>query len=343
MEILNVGLIGYGISGAFYHAPIIEYSLGLNLYSVVTSKEDIVRAKYPKVKIYSSSELLFQDPSVDIVVIATPNHLHFDLAIEAIKNNKHVIIEKPFSITTSEAKKILEFSKKKKVIVSAYYNRRWDCDYLTIKKIINKEIVKEVKLFESYFDRYKPIVGDKWKECKLPGAGTLYDVAPHLLDQAIHLFGMPISIYAEVDYQRPETIMDDFFCIILTYPKMKAILRSSSIAFNSDLRFRVYGSNSMVIVRGRDAQGEMLQAGLNPSIKNWKPAKNMIVTLYDSKNCKEIRPEIGGYDDYYSKFRDAVITNSTFLIKADDILNSAILLDYAVLSHKLARSVKINE
>lgn len=191
---VRVGLIGYGYASKTFHAPLIAGTPGMELAVISSSDAGKVHADWPGMPVVSDPKQLFNDPHLDLIVIPTPNDTHFPLAKPALEAGKHVVVDKPFTVTLSQARKLETLAKSAGLVLSVFHNRRWDSDFLTLKQIIAEGQIGEVVYFESHFDRFRPQVRDRWREQAGPGSGIWYDLAPHLLDQAVQLFGLPVSI-----------------------------------------------------------------------------------------------------------------------------------------------------
>ncbi|MBN1924742.1 MAG: Gfo/Idh/MocA family oxidoreductase, partial [Prolixibacteraceae bacterium] len=219
MEIFNVGIIGYGLSGRYFFSPFIEAHPGFRLKAFVTSQTGIVANDYPGVKVYGNVDDFLQTAGLDLIVVASPNNTHYEYAGKALLSGIHVIVEKPFTVTSGEAESLIKLSKEKQKLLIPFQNRRWDGDFLTVKKIIAEGSIGEVVEYESHFDRYRPM-GERveWKNTPGNGTGTLYDLGPHLIDQALVLFGKPDYIYADIRRVRKPENIDDTFEVQLLYP-----------------------------------------------------------------------------------------------------------------------------
>ncbi len=207
MKQLNVGIIGFGVSGRYFFAPFINAHSGFNLQAIVTSQTSLVGALYPEINVYETVDSLLSDNTIDLVVVASPNYTHFDLAKAALIKGKHVIVEKPFTTTVLEAEELIALAESQGLFLIPFQNRRWDGDFLAIKQLIHNNVLGEVLEFESHFDRYRP--GREradWKNQVHPGVSLLYDIGPHLIDQALSLFGKPEMVFGDIRIQRTEGI-----------------------------------------------------------------------------------------------------------------------------------------
>lgn len=265
----HVGLVGFGLSGEVFHAPLIERVEGLELTAIVSSQKERILQKYPHVRVVPDMKSLLVDRQIDVVVIATPNALHYPLAKEALLAGKHVVVEKPFTITTAEADELIALAKRQKVVLTVYHNRRWDGDFLTVKRLLESGVLGRVTLFESHFDRYRPQVRVRWREQEGPGAGSLYDLGSHLLDQSLLLFGQPEAVWADLRKERPGAEAIDSFHLVLQYPQMRAVLRAGSLVREETPRLLVHGEKGSFVKYGYDNQEMQLRQGMKPGDAGW--------------------------------------------------------------------------
>lgn len=217
-KLFNLAVVGYGYVGRTFHAPLIASTPGLQLHSVVSSKPQQPQADFPGVTVVADLDSALADPALDAVVLATPNHTHAPFALEALAAGKHVLVDKPFALDATQAQQMVDAANAAGRIISVFQNRRWDADFLTVRRLIEEGQLGEVVEFHSHFDRYRPQVRDRWRESDSPGAGLWYDLGPHLLDQAMQLFGMPQGIGADLQRQRDQARSVDYFHVTLHYP-----------------------------------------------------------------------------------------------------------------------------
>ena len=215
-DIIRVGVIGYGYASKTFHAPLIAGTAGMALAAISSSDESKVKADWPNVDVVADPKRLFNDPNIDLIVIPTPNDTHFPLAKAALEAGKHVVVDKPFTVTLSQARELDALARSYGRLLSVFHNRRWDSDFLTLKALLADGALGEVAYFESHFDRFRPQVHDRWREQGGPGSGIWYDLAPHLLDQAVNLFGLPVSLTVDLAQLRPGAQSTDYFHAVLT-------------------------------------------------------------------------------------------------------------------------------
>jgi predicted dehydrogenase len=264
---VRVALVGYGLAGKVFHAPLIRATPGLDLSVVVSSRVEEITANLPGVAVLDQIDAVLEDTDLDLVVIATPDHLHAPQTLRALAAGKHVVVDKPFAPTLNEAREMTARAAAAGRLLSVFHNRRWDTDYLTLKGLITAGYLGEVRQFESHFDRYRPDVGDRWKDAR-PG-GVWQDLGPHLVDQAIQLFGMPKAVLADLACQRQNDGAYDYAHVLLDHGSVKSILHMTQSAPAHSLRFAIHGSRGSYIKHGLDPQEDQSKSGLAPGDKGW--------------------------------------------------------------------------
>lgn len=256
---LNVAVIGYGYGGKVFHTDPIARTEGLHLAAIVSTREAEIHRTHPGVKVVDDPMAVFADPSIDLVAISTPNSSHFDLCARALAAGKHVTVDKPFTVTVAEARELKKRAEAAGKLLTVFHNFRYYADYLALDRMIADGVLGDVNYFESHFDRYSPKVPDAWREKPGPGAGTWWDLAPHLTDQVLQLFGRPIAIICDQAVQREDGATPDFFHALLRYEKLRVVLTSCFIAPEQELRFVVHGSKASLVKYGID-----LRDGVDP-------------------------------------------------------------------------------
>jgi predicted dehydrogenase len=264
---IRVGLVGYGLAGKVFHAPLIRATTGFELAVVVSSRVDEVRARLPDAAIVQQIGDVLTDPSIGLVVIATPDHLHKPHVLAALAAGKHVVVDKPFAPNLSEAQEMAARAAQAGTQLFVFHNRRWDADFLTLRKLIDAGELGEIRQFESHFDRYRPAVGERWKDTR-PG-GVWQDLGPHLVDQAIQLFGMPAAVLADLASQRQDGGSCDYAHVLLDHGNVRSILHITQSAPAHSLRFAVHGSRGSYIKHGLDPQEDQSKSGLCPGNPGW--------------------------------------------------------------------------
>ncbi|NBC99491.1 oxidoreductase [Atlantibacter hermannii] len=306
---VRVGLIGYGYASKTFHAPLIVGTPGMTLAAVSSSDASKVHADWPGVSVVSDPKQLFNDPDIDLIVIPTPNDTHFPLARAAMEAGKHVVVDKPFTVTLSQARELEALAKSRGLVLSVFHNRRWDSDFLTLKGLIAEGRLGEVSYFESHFDRYRPQVRNRWREQAGPGSGIWYDLGPHLIDQALVLFGVPVSITVDMAQLRPDAQTTDYFHAVLTYPQRRVVLHSTMLAAAESARYIVHGTRGSYVKFGLDPQEDRLKAGERLPQQDWGyDMRDGVLTLAsgDELDAQTLLTVPGNYPAYYAAIRDAL-------------------------------------
>jgi predicted dehydrogenase len=304
----KVALVGYGFVGKTFHAPLIAATPGLLLHTVVSSDPAKVHADYPDVKVAPDLEAALADAAIDLVVIATPDPLHAAQAHATLDAGKAVVIDKPFAVTLDEARGVADHAARAGKLLSIFHNRRWDSDFLTLKALIANGSLGEVVQYESHFDRFRPLVRDRWRE--KPGAGALLDLGPHLIDQALQLFGPPQAVFADMAVQKDGGQAGDYFHLLLRYPRLRVLLHASQMTVASDLRMAVHGAKGSFVKQGLDPQENALKAGGVPGSEGWgaDPRPGTLTTPDGDGTVSRVIDGVpGDYPAYYAAIRDALL------------------------------------
>jgi len=300
---MNVALLGYGYAGKTLHAPLIRSVRGLHLTAVMSSRA------VPDVTVVRSADEVFADPTVDLVVIATPNDTHYDLAHRALAAGKHVVVDKPFTITPEDASALIAQAPATARLLSVFHNRRWDADFLTVRQLIAGGELGDVVHFESHFDRYRPVIQNRWREGPGPGAGIWFDLGSHLVDQALQLFGPPEAVFADLALQRTGAVAVDYFHVLLRYARLRLVLHGSNLVAETVRRFEVHGTGGSFVKYGLDTQEDSLKRGEHPGGPAWgaDPRHGVLTAWIDgAPQVRQVPMIPGNYPAYYEAVRDAI-------------------------------------
>lgn len=331
MESIGVGILGFGLSATMFHIPFLKTLPQFKIQAVATQQKEKAQKMLPDAAIYQTTEECVNDPNVQLVIVATPNHLHQVHAIEALGAKKHVVVEKPFGLNVGEVDIMVALAQKQNVLLTCFHNRRWDGDFLTIKKAIQSGVIGDVYSYEMRFDRYRPEVQERWKEDGTVGSGTLYNLAPHMLDQVIHLFGMPTSMNCDLDTQRKGAKSCDYFHYLLTYDKTKIVLSASNLVQKEDNpRYQIHGSKGSLFVYGRDGQEGLLHQEITPHTKEWKPTDAFEVEFFDGKKTKALKKEEGSYQTFYKELYKALQGEAPLPIDPEDAIKTIFLIEESI-------------
>ncbi len=262
---ITVGIVGFGLSGRYLQAPFFLTNPNFTLKTIVSAHQDVT-AVYPSVKTERTFESLLIDDEIDLISVSSPNDTHFDYVQRALIAGKHVLVEKPFTTTAQEAETLIALAKKLGKHLFVFQNRRFDSDFLTVKRVIENKLIGDVLSMDILFNRYKPQPNPKkWKEVAAPSTGILYDLGAHIIDQTISLFGAPQSFTGETFTQRPHSEIDDAFDVRFDYGKIKVTLRSSLMVREETPRYIIQGTKGSFVKYGIDVQEDHLKAGKFPN------------------------------------------------------------------------------
>jgi predicted dehydrogenase len=261
---IRVALVGYGYAGKTLHAPLLGAVPGLELVVVGSRRADVVHADLPDVRVISDPFEAATTGVADLVVIATPNATHATLATAALEAGKHVVVDKPFVLTPGDARRLSALAVAKGRVLSVFHNRRWDSDFLGARAALAGGTLGDIVHFESHFDRFRPAVRDRARERPEPGGGILYDLGPHLIDQAVELFGLPEGVSAAAATQRTGARIDDWTDIVLDYGRLRVILHASMLVAGGAVRLALHGTKGSWIKRSGDVQEAQLKAWPSP-------------------------------------------------------------------------------
>jgi predicted dehydrogenase len=333
---IEVGLVGFGLAGRAFHAPVIRAVPGLHLASILQRQGNEAAEKYPDVRIVRSLGELLAMPEIRLVVIATPNETHYPIARQCLEADRDVLVDKPFTITMKEAASLVELAKKRKRLLTVYQNRRYDGDFQTIRQLVQAGTLGRIVRFETSYDRYRPqLKPGAWREAARPGSGILFDIAPHLIDHALVLFGFPEAITADVRIERDGAAADDAFDITLHYSNgMRAVLRSSILAAAPRPRFVLLGTQGSFVKQTFDPQEMNLRRGYFPDDKPWgfEPEANWgVLTLPagDSFEQRRIPSATCDYRDYYANVRDAILGRAALAVTPEYAIDVMRMLELA--------------
>ena len=342
--VLNAGIVGFGLSGQVFHAPFINVNPHFNLHTIVTTGT-LASQKYPGVKITDSYNKLLADPAIDLVIICSPNALHYSHAKLALQAGKHVIVEKPFTVNSSEAISLIEIARNSGKKVFPFHNRRWDSDFLTLKHIIQQGYLGKVVEYESRFDRFTPEISRAaWRYQQDEGGGTIFDLGIHLIDQAVSLFGSPEGVFARLFNQRAGSVTDDSFDLKLIYPDLNLTLKASVFVKEPGPRFQVHGRSGSFVKYGLDVQEAMLRKGKKPGSKGYgiEPAKQrgILNTATFGKIFRgRYESQAGNYMAFFDNVYSAITSGAETIVKPEDALLNIRIIEAARTSQKEKRII----
>lgn len=324
---INTALVSFGMSGRVFHAPFIHLNPNFILAGAWERSSKNIQAAYPDVTSYDSYEAILNDPTIDLVVVNSPNDTHYAYTKQALLAGKHVVVEKSFTVTVEEAEELAALALQQQKILTVYQNRRFDADFLTIQKLIAENKIGSLLDVQISYERYRTTLSPKvHKEQPTPGAGVLLDLGPHLVDQAIQLSGMPTSIFADVRITRSVSLVDDYFTLILYYPTHHILLTSGMVFMQQGPGYKIYGTKGCFIKNRSDVQEDLLLAGHKPGGKNWgqEDPKNYGTLTTDTDGVITsaiIESERGDYGKYYEAVAAAILENKQVPVTPQEGIN----------------------
>ncbi len=345
--IIKTGICSFGMSGKLFHAPFIGAHPGFELSAIVERHHNESRERYPSSRLCRSVEELCSDPSLQLVVVNTPTHLHYPHAMQVLQAGKNLVIEKPLTVTVKEAEELTALAKKKGLFLSVYQNRRYDGDFLAVKEVVEKKLLGDIREVEIRYDRYRPAPGGKQhKEGNLPGAGILHDLSPHLADQAIQLFGFPQSVFADIWKMRDDVEVPDYFELLFYYEKMRVRLKATCIARESGFAYTIHGMKGTFLQQRSDLQEKQLQEGARPSLEEWcivpEQPDGILHTESDGVIVrKDTRSKAGNYMGYYDDINKALTGQGPNPVPPEDGLKNMRIIEAALMSASEGRIVEL--
>jgi scyllo-inositol 2-dehydrogenase (NADP+) len=329
---VRVGLLGFGLAGQAFHAPVIQGVEGMELACILERRGSLAQQHYPGIRVARTIDELLTDTSIQLCVVATPNESHFELARTCMLAGRDVVVDKPLAPTWRECKELARLAAERGRLLTVYQNRRWDGDFRTITKLVREGTLGDVAEYECRFDRFRlELKPGGWREREdQPGSGVLFDLGPHLIDQALVLFGEPQAINATAFRQREGSQVDDAFDVCLEYPRLRAMLRARIVAFAPGPHFLLHGTKGSFLKYGMDPQEERLRSGNFPAGKAWGAdwgveAEQLWGTLSlagDPSRTMKIETEGGDYRGLYANVRDAIEKESPLDVTMDQALRT---------------------
>lgn len=344
-EKIGVGLASFGMSGKVFHAPLISHHENLRLARIVERSTNDAAALYPGVPISRSIDELLTDPDVDLVVVNTPDRTHYGMAKRCLEAGKHVIVEKPFTLTVEEGEELIQLAGTHANVLTVFHNRRWDGDFLTVRQIVERKLLGRLVDFESHYDRYRNFIqSGTWKEQLDSGSGLLYNLGSHMIDQAMVLFGVPVAVTAHIKTMRTGGEVDDWYDVRLHYDDVNVVLKSSYLVREPGPRYVLHGTLGSFVKYGLDPQEEALKQGLAPGGPDWgkEPQEwwGLINTEIDSvpkKATVETKP--GNYSAFYDSVYNKITAGAPLAVTPQEALNVIRVIDAAKRSDQTKQTV----
>jgi scyllo-inositol 2-dehydrogenase (NADP+) len=348
---VRVGVIGFGLAGQAFHAPVIRGVEGMELACILERHSSKSKPRYPNVRVARNLEEMLSDKSLDLCVVATPNDSHFSYTKACLEAGRHVVVDKPFTPTMAEAEELVRIAAKRGRLLTVYQDRRWDGAFLTVKKLVAAKALGEIAEYEARFDRFRlDAKPGAWREVPdYPAAGVLWDLGPHLLDGALVLFGEPEIISATAICQRATSKIDDAFDVCFEYPRLRATLRARIIAYAPSHHLLLHGSEGSFVKYGMDPQEEILRGPNCPDGLDWgadwglEPEERWGTLSRVNEKPRKIKTERGDYRGFYANVRDAIEKGATLDVTPEQALRTMRALLLAHKSSRESRKVRWTE
>jgi len=350
-EPIRVGVVGFGLAGRIFHTGVVQATPGLELACVVQRSGDEAALEYPGIKLARSVEEMLKDVSIQLVVIATPSYSHYELAKQCLREQRHVVVDKPFTLRSEEAADLIRVARERKLLLTVYQNRRWDSGFQTIRQVLDSGELGRIVSYDSHFDRFRSEPRrDVWRESGGPGGGILFDLGAHVIDEALVLFGTPDSIFASVRVDRENAVVDDAWDIFLRFERprpMTALLRSTLTACAPRPRCVIHGTRGSFTKWGIDPQEDQLKAGMTFDSPGFgeEPESGWgeVRLCADGETIvRRVRTLRGDYRGYYANVRDALLGKAELAVKPEQAWRTTRLIELARESSSLGRRLKVD-
>ena len=351
LKTIKTGLIGYGLSGQIFHEPFINCLNGFELHKIFDHNAEhsaVLRNTHKAAQVADCIEDVLEDPEIELVVLSVQNTMHFEYARQALENGKHVLVEKPFTVTSGEADRLIEIAKQAGKILTVYQNRRFDSDFRTLQKVIDSELLGDIAEYEAHYDRFcSEVKANAWRESGGPGTGCLYDLGSHLIDQALVLFGQPKEVLADLGVERENGKATDYFTLLLRYERLRVTLKAGTLVRELGPRYIVNGTKGSFVKYGLDVQEEQLKKGADPlTTEFWGREPEAIWgTLHTDGNGAQIKIKVasepGDYRLFYQNLYDALCGNASLAVTPEQARNTICVIELAMKSSESKQWVPV--
>lgn len=344
---IQTALSSYGMSGQVFHGPSLKINANFSVVKIFERSKDLSAKLFPDANIVRSYDEILKDDNIELVVVNTPDMLHFEMAKQALEAGKHIVVEKPVTPKSNKAEELAELAHKKGLVFTVYQNRRWDGDFRTVQQVLNEGKLGRLIEFESHFDRYRTyITPNTWKEEGDKYSGVLYNLGSHMIDQAYVLFGKPKSVTAHLKIVRSGGRVTDYYDIRLEYDSFAALLKCSYLVKEAGPRYTLHGEYGTFYKSGIDLQEEMLKAGHLPDEEGWgcEDSEKWGAVFYeeDGEDVEELVETVpGNYNIFYNNVYDAIRHGKDLLVKPEESIDVLKILEACLLSNKEKRTVFI--
>jgi scyllo-inositol 2-dehydrogenase (NADP+) len=341
MRPIPSAILSFGLSGKVFHAPFLDANPAFELHAVLERNRNEAEASYPGIKTYREIDALLADPNIELVVVNTPNATHYEYTRLALEAGKHVLVEKPFVTSVAEGEELAKLAAAKGLQLAVYHNRRFDSDFRTVQRVLHEGTLGEIREAAIHFDRFRPALSPKvHKEEPGPGAGILFDLGSHVIDAALHLFGMPEELFADIRLQRPGTQVDDAFELLLFYPQMRVRLHGGYFLRETLPAFQLFGTEGSFLKSRADVQEPDLLAGKRPGGDGWGIEPNQEMGwIHDPSGRRQVPTEQGNYMLFFNQLFDAIREGKQLPVSASEGLDTIRIIEGAHLSSGARRAL----
>jgi scyllo-inositol 2-dehydrogenase (NADP+) len=347
MKPINTAIIGFGLSGRLFHAPFINLNPNYHLSKIFSSKKKEINSIYPEVDGVQELDDIFNDPEIDLVVVASPNTDHYLQTKLALEKGKHVIVEKPFVTEIIHGNELIELASKQKKVLAVFQNRRWDGDFKTVKIIIDSGVLGNISEYEVHFDRFRPELDcSNWRTHERPGSGVFFDLGPHLIDQTIALFGLPEAVFGDIRIARKAGVVDDTFELTLFYKHLRAKLKAGVLVKELGPHFIIHGDNGSFVKYGLDPQENLLKQNSIPKGESWGEDNeeqygvlNVIENGLDARS--KVKTQNGNYMGFYNDVYKAIAEGKPLEVMAETALQNIHIILTAIESSKQGKMINL--
>ncbi|MEN8118540.1 MAG: Gfo/Idh/MocA family oxidoreductase [Bacteroidota bacterium] len=344
---IKTAIASFGMSGQVFHGPSLKVLPGFEVTHILERSKNLSKKMFPDAELVRSYEEVLSNSEIELVIVNTPDKFHYEMAKMALEAGKHIVVEKPVTLKSSEAEELVQLAEEKGVVFTVYQNRRWDGDFRTAQKVVEEAKYGRLIEFESHFDRYRTFIApDTWKEEGNEYAGVLYNLGSHMVDQAYVLFGKPKAVTAHLKIVRKGGVVTDYYDIRLEYESFSALLKCSYLVKDPGPRYTIHGEYGTFYKSGIDPQEELLKAGELPEGDDWgTESTEEWGTLFYEENGEDVEELIetipGNYNIFYENVYDAIRNGAELFVKPEEAVEVLKILEACIVSNKEKRTVEM--
>lgn len=346
-KVICTAIASFGMSGQVFHGPLLKVNPGFRVSKILERTKELSAKIFPEATIVRSYAAILDDPEVDLIIVNTPDELHYIMCKQALEAGKHVIVEKPFTRMLVHANELIGLAKGKGLLLTVFQSRRWDGDFLTVKKLTEEKKLGRLVEFESHFDRYRNFIQpNTWKEEEDDRNGVLYNLGSHMVDQALVLFGIPKAVSAHLSVMREGGKVTDYYDLRLHYNDVSVILKCSYLVREPGPRYSLHGTLGSFHKWGIDPQEEMLKSGRLPDEPGWgsEPSSewgHINTEINGIHFTGKVETIAGNYNLFYQNVYDALVHGTELLVKPEESRDCLRVLEACLLSNQEKRTVEI--